>query len=53
MDQKNNDRTRVRNRHYKIKTFLVQPKKIDIKQNGRIVRKIVLRRVLDVGENIN
>ena len=31
MGQKNNDRIRIRNRHYKIKRFLVQPKNIDVK----------------------
>ena len=44
MGQKNNDRIRVRNRRYKIKIFLAQPKNIDIKQNGRIVRRMVVRR---------
>ena len=54
--QKNNDRIRVRNRRYKIKRFLAQPKNIDVKQNGRIVRRMVDKQfiqVLDVGENIN
>ena len=56
MGQKNNDRIRVRNRRYKIKRFLAQPKNIDVKQNGRIVRRMVDKQsiqVLDVGENIN
>ena len=44
MGQKNNDRIRVRNRRYKIKRFLAQPKNIDVKQNGRIVRRMVVRR---------
>ena len=44
MGQKNNDRIRVRNRRYKIKRFLAQPKNIDVKQNGRIVRRMVIRR---------
>ena len=44
MGQKNNDRIRVRNRHYKIKRFLAQPKNIDVKQNGRIVKRMVVRR---------
>ena len=54
--QKNNDRIRVRNRRYKIKRFLAQPKNIDVKQNDRIVRRMVDKQsiqVLDVGENIN
>ena len=37
LSQKNNDRVRIRNRHYKIKRFLAQPKNIDVKQNGRLV----------------
>ena len=44
MGQKNNDRIRVRNTHYKIKRFMLQPKNIDVKQNGRVVRKMVVRR---------
>ena len=44
MGQKNNDRIRLRNRRYKIKRFLAQPKNIDVKQNGRIVRRMVVRR---------
>ena len=42
--QKNNDRIRIRNRRYKIKRFLAQPKNIDVKQNGRVVRRMVVRR---------
>ena len=44
MGQKNNEQVRIRNRRYKIKRFLVQPRKIDVKQNGRVVRRIVVRR---------
>ena len=44
MSQKNNDRIRIRNRRYKIKTVLAQPKNIDVKQNGRVVRRMVVRR---------
>ena len=44
MGQKKNDRARVRNRRYKIKRFMLQPKNIDVKQNGRVVRKMVVRR---------
>ena len=44
MRQKNNDRIRVRNRHYKIKRFMLQPKNIDVKHNGRVVRRMVVRR---------
>ena len=44
MGQKNNDRVRIRNRRYKIKRFLAKPKNIDVKQNGRVVRRMVVRR---------
>ena len=43
-EENNNDRIRIRNRHYKIKRYLVQPKNIDVKQNGRVVRRMVVRR---------
>ena len=41
---KNNDRVRVRNRRFKIKRFMFQPKNIDVKQNGRVLRRMVFRR---------
>ena len=44
MGQKNNDRVSIRNRRYKIRRFLVQPRNIDVKQNGRVVRRVVVRR---------
>ena len=44
MGQKNDDRIKIRNRRYKINTFLVQPKNIDVKQNGRVVRRMIVRR---------
>ena len=44
MGQKNNDRVRIRNRRYKIKRFLAQPRNIDVKQNGRVVRRMIVRR---------
>ena len=44
MGQKNNDRLRIRNRRYKIKKFLAQPRNIDVKQIGRVVRRMVVRR---------
>ena len=40
----NNDRTRVRNRRYKIKRFILQPRHINVTHNGRVVRRIVVRR---------
>ena len=43
-EENNNDRIRIRNRHYKIKRYLAQPKNIDVKQNGRVVRRLVVRR---------
>ena len=42
--EKNNDRIRIRNRRDKIKRYLAQPKNIDVKQNGRVVRRMVVRR---------
>ena len=44
MGQKNNDRVRIRNRRYKIKRFLAQPRNIDVRQNGRVIRRTVVRR---------
>ena len=44
MGQKNNDQLRIRNKRYKIKRFLAQPENIDVKQNGRVVRRMVVRR---------
>ena len=44
MGQKNSDRLRIRNRRYKIKKFLAQPRNIDVKQNGRVVRRMLVRR---------
>ena len=42
--EKNNDRIRVRNRRYKIKRFMLQPRNIDVRHNGRVVRRMVVRR---------
>ena len=42
--EKNNDRIRIRNRRYNIKIILAQPKNIDVKHNGRVVRGMVVRR---------
>ena len=41
--EKNNDGIRVRNRRYKIKRYLAQPKNIDIRHNDRVVRRMVVR----------
>ena len=42
--EKNNDRVRIRNRGYKIKRTLAQPRNIDVRHNGRVVRRMVVRR---------
>ena len=42
--EKNNDRVRIWNRHYKIKRILAQPRNIDVRHNGRVVRRMVVRR---------
>ena len=44
MGQKNNDGVRIRNRLYEIKRYLAQPRNIDVRQNGRIVRRMIVRR---------
>ena len=44
MSQKNNDRVRIGNRRYKIRRFLAQPRNIDVKQYGRVLRRMVVRR---------
>ena len=38
--EKNNDRIRVRNRRYKIKRFMLQPRDVEVKHNGRVVRRM-------------
>ena len=42
--EKNNDRIRIRNRRYKIKRSLARSKNVDVKRNGRVVRRMVVRR---------
>ena len=44
MGEKNNDRVRMRNRRYKIKRILAQPRNIDVRHNGRLFRRMVVRR---------
>ena len=44
LGEKNNDRIRVRNKRYKIKRLMLQSRNIDVKQNGRVVRRMVLSR---------
>ena len=43
MGQKNNDQVRIRNRRYKIKRFLAQLRNTDVRQNGRVVRRMLVR----------
>ena len=42
--EKNNDQIRVRNRRYKIKRFMLQPRDVEVRHNGRVVRRMVVRR---------
>ena len=44
MGQKNNDQIRIRNRRYKIKRLIAQPKNVEVKRNGVVVRRILVRR---------
>ena len=44
MGKKKNDRIKVRNRSYKIKRIMLQPRNVDVKQNERVVRRMVVRR---------
>ena len=39
-----NDQVRIRNRRYKIKRYLAHPRNIDVKQNARVVRRMIVRR---------
>ena len=41
---KNMDNRRVRNRRYKIKRILAQQKNVEVKQNDRVVCRMVVRR---------
>ena len=45
MGVKNMENRRARNRRYKIKKILTQPKNVEVKQNGRVVRRMVVRRI--------
>ena len=44
MRVKNIENRRVRNRRFKIKKMMAQPRNIQVKQNGRVVRRMVVRR---------
>ena len=42
--EKGNNRIGVRNTHYKIKRYMAQPGNVKVKHNGRVVRRMVVRR---------
>ena len=44
MGQKNNDQIRIRNRRYKVKRLIIEPKNVEVKRNGVVVRRMVVRR---------
>ena len=44
MRVKNIENRRVRNRRFKIKRMMAQPKNIEVKQNSRVVHRMVVRR---------
>ena len=41
---KNMGRIRIRNRRFRIKRMMEQPRNVEVKWDGRVVRKIVVRR---------
>ena len=44
MGLKNMERIRIRNRQFKIKRMMKQPRNVEVKRNGRVVRRMVVRR---------
>ena len=44
MGVKNMERIRIRNRRFKIKRMMEQPRNVEVKRNGRVVRRMVVRR---------
>ena len=42
--EKDTDRIGVRNTRYKIKRYIAQTKDVEVKHNGRVVRRMVVRR---------
>ena len=42
--EKNNDRVKIRNRRYKIKRISAQLRNIDVRHNGRVARRMVVRK---------
>ena len=41
---KDDDRIGIRNTRYKIKRYMAQPRDVEVKHNGRVVRRMVVRR---------
>ena len=44
MGVKNMGRIRIRNRRFKIKRMMEQPRNVEVRQNGRVVYRMVVRR---------
>ena len=44
MGEKDNNWIGVRNTRYKIKRYMAQPRDVEVKHNGRVVRRMVVRR---------
>ena len=44
MRVKNMGRMRIANRRFKIKRMMEQPRNVEVKQNGRVVHRMVVRR---------
>ena len=42
--EKGSDRIGIRNTRYKIKRYMAQPRDVEVKHNGRVVRRMVVRR---------
>ena len=38
------ERIRIRNRQFKIKRMIEQPRNVEVKRNGRVGRRMVVRR---------
>ena len=52
MGVKNMERIRIRNRRFKTKRMMEQPRNVKVKRNGRVVsRMVVRRRTIYPGEN--
>ena len=44
MEVKNMDNRQTKLTRYKIKRFLAQPKNVEVKQNGRVDQRMIVRR---------